>query len=1142
MRLLIKVTLTFVFSLIISSCGGGDESVVAPPPVPIASLPVDVLPSVAYASGIVKPDGPNGSPVVTKGGFKLSHRRELIKDRLSQHTEQDGTTLSLPTLAGLAVNDTVEFSDIIVRVTNSVGNSKYQFQEATPFDVFSGLEISSRRTPPSGNSLLGSKSVQNKAQEKVTATQLKKWLSFGDFVATGATKIYPVAKEFFDCTTLASVLVNGRPSIHTAGFATFPGYEFAADNCKIFEDSTGSVLLDQKLALGSEGDFSIDVDNLTFDFKVDGAYSYLSRLTLSAAGTSKDKYRLLNLIPDFLNPDSKAEYPELVMSLRKMLRINVYLDLVIYRELRSASAQAEISGAGDFAFGGKVRYDPSTKKASFVPYMLTNGKRTDADPAASKLQVQVNQFDARLGAGLQLGYAINFAQTTADGTQAVISQLIGTTAADLVTSGISADLSFTALAMVGVGSMLDMNVGKNVTAPNCRFSLVGSLAYNNLYNFQYRAGALADTFEYRDGPQFMFTNPEGEFLIRDFVANPTSLIDGSEYCGERTLLQAATAGRPKLVFKNNVTGKSYSVNSVGDISQISAVPVRDIENYSIEVDTSEISRSRTEGGITFAWTSSDLSKVGIVAPNTAEVGIFLGCKLDCPSPVTLTAKVVFGSSTVNLPIKIPLDNYAYARSSYNYSSNGLIFDASATTDTGELIKEYVWISANGLIVKSLTPRVTLPATSPFVAELLASNRAPSIRVTDSRGQVSITGVVFDPALEIAGIANTIVISAASFLPSSVSIAVKVTSACDGGLVMNAPPYTSTPNVGEWAVPISVPGNYRIEVEYTAATSRPVEALIDGTLINSNALADTTGSWCATPSISRTVGTVSLTAGNHVFRLQRGDVFPHLKEIRFIPSSGTPNATNLFAGLQVQTSTLCGSDCLGSKATDGNLSTAANLKQNTGNFVVQSPAPLNLSAVRLIPDMSPNGNMDIEIRSTTNASLATGAIGWQTHFRGTIAMSRLNSTMIPLTSQAANARQVEIIVHSSPSWVAFFEIEGYAGSSGTFAVAANNPSGTLFAVPAGASSCTFNASGTWNYGTGLSAGPGGTSVSGFQWLLPSAQPVSLIVKRGSTFESIGVSKTISTQAAETLYFMINEAAVNAVYSDNSGAISVSYQCQ
>jgi hypothetical protein len=147
-----------------------------------------------------------------------------------------------------------------------------------------------------------------------------------------------------------------------------------------------------------------------------------------------------------------------------------------------------------------------------------------------------------------------------------------------------------------------------------------------------------------------------------------------------------------------------------------------------------------------------------------------------------------------------------------------------------------------------------------------------------------TGGIYSPAVYDwvrVSASQAIVVPVSSFLPTSRDVAI-YPDTCQGGLLLNAPPYTNRPNAAEWSVPITTAGNYRIEVEYAAALSRPVEALVDGVMVNGNALAGTTGSWCATPSITSAIATVSLTAGNHVFRLQRSDVFPHLKEIRFVP--------------------------------------------------------------------------------------------------------------------------------------------------------------------------------------------------------------------------------------------------------------------
>ena len=109
---------------------------------------------------------------------------------------------------------------------------------------------------------------------------------------------------------------------------------------------------------------------------------------------------------------------------------------------------------------------------------------------------------------------------------------------------------------------------------------------------------------------------------------------------------------------------------------------------------------------------------------------------------------------------------------------------------------------------------------------------------------------------------------------------------------------------------------------------------------------------------------------------------------------------------------------------GNLLTAANLKTYSGNFVVQSPIPLSVSRVRLTPSMNPNGNVDIEIRTNVDPSAATGTASWVVQFKGVVPMSEKTAKDFTFTSPATNIRQVEIRVNSSPSWVAFYEIEGF----------------------------------------------------------------------------------------------------------------------
>lgn len=122
-------------------------------------------------------------------------------------------------------------------------------------------------------------------------------------------------------------------------------------------------------------------------------------------------------------------------------------------------------------------------------------------------------------------------------------------------------------------------------------------------------------------------------------------------------------------------------------------------------------------------------------------------------------------------------------------------------------------------------------------------------------------------------------------------------------------------------------------------------------------------------------------------------------------------------------------------------------------------------------------------------------------------------------------------------------------SGTFSVAANNPAGSLFTVPSGTSSCTFNASGNWSGGGNgfidgsgfASLGPASTVSPSLSFNLPSAPVSSLIVSTPSNgYVLNGVSSTISTVPGTSMYFKINDSVGN--FGDNAGSLTVSYTCR
>ncbi len=115
------------------------------------------------------------------------------------------------------------------------------------------------------------------------------------------------------------------------------------------------------------------------------------------------------------------------------------------------------------------------------------------------------------------------------------------------------------------------------------------------------------------------------------------------------------------------------------------------------------------------------------------------------------------------------------------------------------------------------------------------------------------------------------------------------------------------------------------------------------------------------------------------------------------------------------------------------------------------------------------------------------------------------------------------------------------TTGSLSVPANLGAGTLFTVPAGATNCTFAASGTWasNTWTGTATGIAGATNPNFTWIMASSPSFSLVGLRGSVPFYIGNGITLPVTAGESLYLLMNDAVSN--FGDNSGALSVSYSC-
>ena len=99
---------------------------------------------------------------------------------------------------------------------------------------------------------------------------------------------------------------------------------------------------------------------------------------------------------------------------------------------------------------------------------------------------------------------------------------------------------------------------------------------------------------------------------------------------------------------------------------------------------------------------------------------------------------------------------------------------------------------------------------------------------------------------------------------------------------NAPPYGLRPNAAEWRFSAPAAGRYRLDIEFAALEKRPVKIAINGQIVRSDALNETTGGWSEQYQSFRPQGFYDLRAGENRIRLESASVFPHIRTLRFVP--------------------------------------------------------------------------------------------------------------------------------------------------------------------------------------------------------------------------------------------------------------------
>lgn len=141
-----------------------------------------------------------------------------------------------------------------------------------------------------------------------------------------------------------------------------------------------------------------------------------------------------------------------------------------------------------------------------------------------------------------------------------------------------------------------------------------------------------------------------------------------------------------------------------------------------------------------------------------------------------------------------------------------------------------------------------------------------------------------------------------------------------------------------------------------------------------------------------------------------------------------SAQNLLLGATVtDTCMACPQEQFGPPGaiTDGDMKTNRNLGGGApGSFMISLAQPIALGRVVLFPNMTPNGPVSFEIQTSSDPAGSTGT--WTSH-GGPVSKEWADRLPVEmqLDRQASGIRLVKVMVHKSPGWVSFYEVEGYS---------------------------------------------------------------------------------------------------------------------
>lgn len=145
---------------------------------------------------------------------------------------------------------------------------------------------------------------------------------------------------------------------------------------------------------------------------------------------------------------------------------------------------------------------------------------------------------------------------------------------------------------------------------------------------------------------------------------------------------------------------------------------------------------------------------------------------------------------------------------------------------------------------------------------------------------------------------------------------------------------------------------------------------------------------------------------------------------------TPTSLNLLLGATVTDSCMfCSNYSVygdPNYLTDGNITSGRNLGTYSGSFNIFPLSTISIDRLVVYPIMTPNGVVTYEVQTSASP---VGAVGtFTSHGIRSSAWASGVPFDILLNVNTTGVRVVKLIIHSSPSWVSFSEIQGFLGNT------------------------------------------------------------------------------------------------------------------